>query len=81
MGWADLSNGKLLQRACQNGFQVFLTVDQNIRYQQNLQHHPIAIVVLIADGITIADLRPLVAKVNEVLLTVQPGNVYEVMTD
>jgi hypothetical protein len=81
MGWEDLSNGNLLTKAHENGFEIFLTVDQNIRYQQNLQQHPIAIVVLVANGITVDDLKPLVPKVEEVLLIAQPGTVYEVMLD
>ena len=81
MGWEALSNGDLLARAHENGFDIFLTVDQNLRYQQNLQHHPIAIVVLVASGITVDDLRPLVPKVEEVLLIAQPGTVYEVTNE
>lgn len=81
MGWEDLSNGKLLTKAHENGFEIFLTVDQNIRYQQNLQHYPIAIVVLVAHGITVEDLKPLVPKVEEVLLLAQPATVYEVMLE
>jgi hypothetical protein len=36
MGWAEFTNGKLLSAAEEAGFDVMVTVDQNIRYQQNL---------------------------------------------
>ena len=45
-GWDRLSNGKLLQAAEEAGFDVLLTTDKNIRYQQNLKARRIAIVVL-----------------------------------
>ena len=56
-------NGRLLEEAAAAGFAVLLTVDQNIRYQQNLTRRPIAVVVMIADGITVEDLRPLVPAI------------------
>lgn len=78
MGWQRLKNGTLLDAAVAEGFEVFLTVDQNIRYQQNLAGRSIAVVVLSAGGITIDDLKPLLPKIERTLLTVQPGKLYEV---
>ena len=47
MGWPDqLENGKLLEVAEQSGFDVMVTSDQNIRYQQNLAGRKLALVVL-----------------------------------
>jgi alkanesulfonate monooxygenase SsuD/methylene tetrahydromethanopterin reductase-like flavin-dependent oxidoreductase (luciferase family) len=46
MGWEQLNNGDLLQAAEEAGFDVLLTTDQRIRYQQNLEGRKIAIVVL-----------------------------------
>ena len=45
-GWGTLSNGDLLSAAEQAGFQVMITADLNIRYQQNLSARVIALVVL-----------------------------------
>jgi hypothetical protein len=45
-GWDRLSNGDLLTEAERAGFDVLLTADKNIRYQQNLTTRTIAIVVL-----------------------------------
>src|SRR5882672_7477456 len=45
-GWDTLRNGELLDAAEAAGFDVFLTTDRNIRYQQNLTGRKIAIIVL-----------------------------------
>ncbi|HEX4140832.1 MAG TPA: hypothetical protein VHY09_10830 [Candidatus Methylacidiphilales bacterium] len=45
-GWGRLKNGELLQRAEEDGFEVFVTTDQNLRYQQNLKDRQIALLVL-----------------------------------
>ena len=46
LGWATLKNGELLAAAESNGFEVFVTTDTNLAYQQNLSNREIAIVVL-----------------------------------
>ncbi len=46
LGWDTLSNGELLTAAEKAAFEIFLTTDKNIRYQQNLAGRIIAIVVL-----------------------------------
>jgi hypothetical protein len=81
MRWEGLKNGKPLDEAQAEGFEVFPTVDQNIRYQQNLQGRSIAVVVMIANGITVEDLRPLLPAVEETLALVQSGQLYEVSTE
>jgi hypothetical protein len=45
-GWDQLTNGELLQAAEAAGFDIFVTPDQNNRYQQNLTGRKIALVVL-----------------------------------
>jgi hypothetical protein len=45
-GWERISNGELLARAEGAGFELLITTDKNIRYQQNLKGRKIAIVVL-----------------------------------
>ena len=46
LGWATLKNGELLAAAESNGFDVFVTTDTNLSYQQNLSNRNIAIVIL-----------------------------------
>jgi hypothetical protein len=47
-GWASLSNGELLKVAEEAGYQLFITTDQNLVYQQNLRDRRMAIVVLLS---------------------------------
>ena len=46
IGWHELRNGELLQQAEKAGYELLLTSDKNMRYQQNLSERRIAIVVL-----------------------------------
>ena len=46
MGWERLKNGDLLNAAEANGFDVLVTADQNLAYQQNLENRKLALVVL-----------------------------------
>ena len=46
MGWESLANGALIEAVEAAGFDVLLTTDKNIRYQQNLKNRSLAIVVL-----------------------------------
>src|SRR5271154_1323659 len=45
-GWSGLKNGALLEAAEETGFQLFITADQELSYQQNLTGRKIALVVL-----------------------------------
>lgn len=45
-GWSQLRNGELLTNAEQDGYQAFITTDQNLKYQQSLKGRMIAVVVL-----------------------------------
>lgn len=77
MGWGGTKNGALLQRAA-GEFEVLLTVDSNLEYQQDTTALPIAVVVLVAFSNDINILRPLMPEVREVLSTLQPGGLYRV---
>ena len=46
MGWSGVKNGKLISLCVNNHFDVLLTIDKNMMYQQNLDKYPITIAVL-----------------------------------
>ena len=46
IGWHELENGELIQQAEQAGYEVLLSTDKNLKYQQNLSERKIAIIVL-----------------------------------
>ncbi len=72
VGWAALKNGELLGRA-ERDFDVFITVDRNISFQQSISRFSIAIVVLSARSNRVADLRVLIPQLLEILPTARPG--------
>ena len=55
-GWSGVANGELLQLAATR-FDVFVTADQNLQYQQNLSALPIAVAVLVARDNQVESLR------------------------
>jgi predicted nuclease of predicted toxin-antitoxin system len=55
-GWAGQKNGELLKLAAAAGFEIFLTSDQSLEFQQNLSNSPLFIVVLVAVSNAIEDL-------------------------
>lgn len=73
-GWSGLRNGELLQRASES-FDVFLTADQNLPYQQNLAGHRIRVVVLAAPTNRVEDLLPLLDTALETAAGLEIGKV------
>ena len=71
-GWSGIKNGRLLTLASAE-FEVFLTVDQNLKYQQNLTAFKIAIILLIARNNRLQTLLPLMPEVREALGKIQAG--------
>jgi len=71
-----LTNGELLTAAEHAGFDVLLTTDKNLRYQQNLEARRIAIVVLGKGRWKL--IRPAIASVVEAVNAAQPGTYTEV---
>jgi predicted nuclease of predicted toxin-antitoxin system len=72
MGWTSKRNGELLALAAA-AFDVFLTADRNLSYQQDVSAFKIAVIVLVAQSNRIDDLRPLAPRVLEVLTTAKRG--------
>lgn len=54
-GWAGLKNGELLQRAAEAGYEVFITGDQNLEFQQNLAESRLFVLVLVAPSNALED--------------------------
>lgn len=77
-GLAGKKNGELLSFAEARGFQVFLTLDRGLEYEQNLQRHNLAIILIQARSSRLDDLLPLVPKILEILHSLQPGGLVKV---
>jgi len=75
-GWETLENGALLDAAEAEGFEIFMTADKNIRYQQNLAARRIAVVIL--GNAQWPVLRRHVDRVVAALDGAAPGSYFEV---
>ena len=75
-GWDELANGALLSAAEAEGFQVFLTTDQNLRYQQNLSQRRISVIVL--NTTNWPRIQPHTELVEKALDGIAPGAFVEV---
>jgi hypothetical protein len=73
IGWAGMKNGKLLARAVEGGYEVFVTMDRGIPHQQNLAATPIRIARLAAVSNRLADTLPLMPVLLGALLHLKPG--------
>ena len=77
MGWSGKQNGDLLQLA-ESTFDVLITLDTNLRYQQNLTQRKIAIVMIRAHSNRLTEIGRLFPLCAETLKTIQPGEFIEV---
>ena len=74
MRWAGVKNNQLLGLA-EAEFDVFITVDRNLSFPQNLPQFDIAVIVLQAPSNRLADLKPLAPKVLAILAVATIGQV------
>ena len=75
-GWAALGNGALLDRAEEAGYEVVITADKNMPYQQNLGRRNLALIVLGANRWPL--IEPRSEDIRAALEGIQPGEVREV---
>ena len=75
---AGLKNGRLLEAAEADGFDVLITVDQNIPDQQNLAGRKIALVILRGPTNRLRDLTPLVPAALSALDSIEPGDIVRI---
>ena len=75
-GWSNLSNGDLLKSAEGKGYQIFVTTDRNLRYQQNLSDRQMAIVILLSTSWL--KIRTQTDKVCDVINEIKLGDYVEI---
>lgn len=80
LGWDELENGKLLT-AAQHQFDVLITTDSNIKYQQKLLDYEIGLIVLRAFNTRLESYLPLVPEIEEVLQIILPGEAVYIYAD
>ena len=75
MGWAGIKNGELLTLAEQQ-FEVFVTTDKNLRYQQNLSRRKLAFILLPSNQVPVVE--SLIPALEAALGTIKAGNFVEI---
>ena len=75
-GWSDLDNGDLIEQAEREGYELLITTDQNIRYQQNLTGRRLAVLVLLSTAWP--NIQPRIEEIRAALAAIQPGELVEV---
>jgi hypothetical protein len=76
-GWSSLKNGPLLKLA-EDTFDVFLTADQNLRYQQNLKGRKIAIILFPSNRLPIVQAYE--QRLRQVIMQIKPGDFVDLKT-
>jgi hypothetical protein len=79
-GWSSVKNGELLRRSSPT-FDVLLTADKHIRYQQNIAQHNIGVVVIATRDTRLPRLQQVLDELRAAIRTVTPGTVMIVSGD
>ena len=77
LNWQGLTNGELLRRA-QSRFDVLVTMDGNLEFQQNIAGFELGIILIQASSNRMANLRPLVSDILETIEVVREGELRKV---
>lgn len=75
MGWSGVSNGRLLATAADAGFDVILTGDSGMTYEQNRNSLPLSVLVVRGKRMKLDALKPRVPEILRALSTIQPKSV------
>jgi predicted nuclease of predicted toxin-antitoxin system len=76
-GFSGKENGELIALA-EEKFEVLITIDKNIRHQQNITGRNIAILIIRAGSNDLDDIRPHIPQALAALKTIKPGQILEV---
>jgi hypothetical protein len=77
MGWAGKKNGELMN-AADGHFDIFITADQNLRYQQNMAYAEVGVIVLVTRN-NRETLVPLMPQIQKALESITAGRVLEIV--
>lgn len=77
-GLAGKRNGELISLAEELGYEIFLTMDKGVEYEQNLQHRKLAIIILRAKSNRLADLLPVLPDCLAQIESIKPGQLVSV---
>ena len=78
MGWSGLLNGALMRNAIENDFDIFITADKNLRYQQNISEYNISIILLSVFKNTFEGIKPLIPELIRILPNLEKRKFYKI---
>jgi hypothetical protein len=73
VGLNGLKNGQLLRAAVEKGFDALITVDQRLRFQQDLSQFNLAVLILLAHPCRYPQLKLLIPKLLKAVERIKPG--------
>lgn len=76
MKWNGLKNGELISKVEQAGFEMLLTIDKKIKYQQNISKYNIIIVIINTSSSSIESLSEYIPNLNKAIGSFEKGNFY-----
>jgi hypothetical protein len=76
LGWRGIRNGHLLDLMAENGFELLITTDKNIPYQQNLAKRNLSAIIIPSNRIRI--LKPLLPQIQTAIKTIKLGEAIEI---
>jgi predicted nuclease of predicted toxin-antitoxin system len=79
MNWGGTKNGNLMRIAIDNGFDILLTIDKNLEYQQNLNRYPISVIILIVKRSKIEYLLELIPEFKAKINSFEKGKSYRIV--
>ena len=79
MGWGGIANGKLMALA-QQGFDAFVTVDQNLEYQQNLSNLRMGLITVVVPDNNIKYFKPIFPELRRAVESVRAGQVIRIVS-
>jgi hypothetical protein len=80
-GWSQLKNGKLLVAAAEAGFDVFITVDKKIKYEQNLNRLPLPIIEIDIADVRLPAISAISAQINQAISQVAKSRFISIGSD
>ncbi len=78
MGWSGITNGKLIAKASEQKLDVFVTIDKNLPFQQNIREYMLAVVVFQTPLNCLEYIRPLMPALLKKRPEMVSGEVYEI---
>ncbi len=79
--WQGTKNGQLLAKMVAEGFDVLITFDKQMRYQQNLNKYPLRVIILRAKSNTYRSLKSLIPQIKEVLSKPTSAGIVEISNE